>query len=229
MAKKPKWGLTLTDGEFVDLSMQYFALQSWDLHTAICLWNKLDPNKENPSVGENQLSVSQSDACSDDPTDRGFKVAYEAIKCPDDQFAKAWGILRLPSLKCPPDPKSAKEITVNPRHFIVWVGQKYPDGQPHMVMAETAYQERKKAKAIKKETWSDPKPNALAHRKIAREQFIKMVEERKIDLKQKGIAKELAVSLRKRLLLSITNPYKVNTLRSKAMIPAWIHEYLAKQ
>lgn len=229
MVKKPKWSLQLSDDEFVELSREYFDSQIWDLHTALCLWQKLDPSKKEPPVGQYVLNYGIPNPDKDDRTDRGFKVAYEAITCPDQETAERYGIIRLPAIKCPLEPQSAKNILVNPRRFLSWLEQRFAGQQSYMQAAESAYQKRKAVRKTKKARWTNPKENSKAHKQYAREAFDDLVKEQNIDLEKARIVSQLARKLHERLKESIENPYAEKTLQSQTMIPAWIREYLSEQ
>lgn len=230
ITNKIKWrNSDITDSEFVTLSEKYFERQIWDLHTAICLWAKLDPNKKNALSGDSILGDQGSISKEDEMINRYYKLSLVSIQCADDGVAKHYGIVRLPALACPDNPKTAKEVTLNPRHFVSWLEQKYPDNQPHMVAAESAYQRRKASKKVKRDTWGNPRENKEKHRNFAHNEFLAMVAENDIDLSKKGIVQPLAVQLHYRLKEKVTNPYKPHTLRDSALIPTWISQYLLRR
>ena len=224
--KKPNWkSKDLADSDFVQLSKGYFDLQTWDLHTAICLWAKVNPKDKGPLK---PMTISDVGSSEDEVLDRYLKVTLDAIQCSDSEIAEDFGIIRLPVLSCPSHLVSAKEVLLNPRHFIAWVEKKYEGREPHLTMAEAEYQARKHANKIEKQTWGNFKKNSSQYADFAKSEFFAMVEEKGIDLSKAGIILPLAKQLHERLCEGITNPYKVNTLRSGSMIPSWINEYLSK-
>lgn len=230
--KIPKWASAeISDNEFVQLSETYFDMQIWDLHTAICLWVKVNPVSPSGKILSDIKNASTYDpnrTKEQDALVRYFKIALDAITVTDAAVAKAYDIEWLPSVSCPPNPVSAREVFLNPRHFITWLRKKYKRGFPHMGKAEAAYKQRKALKNTKKQKWGNYKQNAAQYREIARKEFLEMVKQDGWDLAKKGIIKPLSVQLNKRLSMKIENPYEPNTLR-KEMIPLWISEYLSQQ
>ena len=98
-----------------------------------------------------------------------------------------------------------------------------------MGKAEAAYKQRKALKNTKKQKWGNYKQNAAQYTEFAHKEFREMVKQDGWKLEKKGIIKPLSEQLYKRLSIKIENPYKPNTLRSKAMIPSWIDEYLSQK
>lgn len=213
-----KWDPKMTGVTFVDVSKPYFDMKGlWNLHEGICLLAKINPKSKTPIVGEN------ADTNESDPTIRYYKYALEAI-----QMAKGNEGAHVPSeklqvLKDDPTQVGAKQLFFNPRSFVKWAIDRWPDKTSHLKLAEEQYQKTKflSGSATKDDTDTWSKLSREEKEGLARKIFFQMAQEKKLKLgASKGKVRLWGRLLNSRMSESIKKPYKGEKLRK--LIPDWI-------
>lgn len=210
----------MSDEEFLVASLPFFNQQTWTLHDGICLLSKMDPAQKEPKVGR----LPEEKDC---PTNRLYKQSLEAINFYKDDGSEVYFVEPLRPLKEFPNAVDATGVLVNPRIFVKWTLDSWPNQSSHMKVAEKQCQIRKAGKKAHhgKELWRKSLANKEENHAKAKATFWAMVKDQNISVKTKKFSYiKLAEMLETELKKTVQNPYGWEQFRR--FVSTWIKEYL---
>lgn len=204
----------MADDDFDAVLDKYFAWPgTWDLFTAICLMQKIDPATRTKPI-KHDMPTDDPDGGTD-YTIRPYKIALEAIQ--EAKSGRRPAKNEAPNLievEYKAEEIGAKRHHVNPRNFVAWAHARWSYATKHLDDAEERYRKAKEMHGLKS---GERKP-------FAQKAFWKMVEEEKLDVsRRRGKTRKWARMLEARLTPKGKAPlYDSETLRK--YIPDWIDE-----